>query len=63
MPTREDPTAALIEIVSEAQDRLGLEADAGIGSLDVTRWELFAAPAVVELDAAVASALAEAWRR
>ena len=59
----EDPTSALLAIVEEERCHLGnLFGDLRMGTMDVTRWEFYAAPFKVELSPGLQDRLAGAWR-
>jgi hypothetical protein len=59
LPTRRDATLELLELAREPiNDRIDALADLRIAGIQVTRWQIFSAPSVIELDAALESQLA-----
>ena len=63
VPTDRDATLELLELARETlEDRIDLLSDLRIGSLRVTRWQIFSAPCVIELDPGLQSQLAPLQR-
>jgi hypothetical protein len=63
LPTDRDATLELLDLAREAlEDRIDLLSDLRIGRLRVTRWQLFSAPCVIELDPELESQLAPLQR-
>jgi hypothetical protein len=59
LPTRRDATLELLELAREPiDDRMDALADLRIAGIQVTRWQIFSAPSVIELDAGLESQLA-----
>lgn len=58
-----DPTNQLLELVEQERTNFfGIQYDIAYGELDITRWELRAAPFHIELDPKLAPLLLKAWR-
>jgi hypothetical protein len=59
LPTQRDATLELLELAREAiDDRIDFMSDLRISGIRVTRWQVFSAPCVIELDAELEAQLA-----
>jgi hypothetical protein len=57
--TQRDATLELLDLARETlEDRIDLLSDLRIGGLRVTRWQIFSAPCVIELDPGLEAQLA-----